>query len=589
MNKKRDMTIRTRIAAITLALMGVTVGLAQDDDLGTETVTVVRSYTPTVSDARKINTLPAINDSIEMRKRPVAYSIFSVPVASTFTPAKGQAAAVERATPEKLYNSYASLALGNYNNAFADFYLSRDFDRGGKRFDLGLNHFSSRGDIEGTPLDTDFYNTELDLTFTRQDRDWNWNVSAGAEHRRYNWYGLPEGLVTPEQAAGLDAVQDYLGAEVSGRLRVEDAYFQEAQVLARHFRDAVSSAENRLQLSGMFSFPLTEESLDVGAELDYVGGHFDNADQGQFFNGDEIDYSSLIAGVRPGLVMLRDNLKLHLGARIMAGLDLENSESNFYIYPDIRASYRLLDETVVAFGGVEGGLQQQSYYAFSRENPFVSPTLQVRPTDRQYEAYLGLKGQLSSTLSYSVKGSYTAENFRPLYILNPQNPSRGDEKAYNYGNSFRVFYDDIKTLGLFGELQLTLQRNFTLGVNASVYDYDTETDNPAWNLPALEAGLTLDYQMDSGWYMGANLFYVGEREDFLSVAAPNTAPEDFPAQIITLDGFFDANAHLGYRINPQLSVYAQASNLANNDYQRWAQFRVQGFQVLAGVSYKFDL
>lgn len=248
MNKKRDMTIRTRIAAITLALMGVAVGLAQDDDLGTETVTVVRSYTPTVSDARKINTLPAINDSIEMRKRPVAYSIFSVPVASTFTPAKGQAAAVERATPEKLYNSYASLALGNYNNAFADFYLSRDFDRGGKRFDLGLNHFSSRGDIEGTPLDTDFYNTELDLTFTRQDRDWNWSVSAGAEHRRYNWYGLPEGLVTPEQAAGLDAVQDYLGAEVSGRLRVEDAYFQEAQVLARHFRDAVSSAENRLQL-----------------------------------------------------------------------------------------------------------------------------------------------------------------------------------------------------------------------------------------------------------------------------------------------------------------------------------------------------
>ena len=62
---------------------------AQDDELGTETVTVVRSYTPTVSDAYKIKSLPDLNDSIVTQKKPVQYSIFSVPVASTFTPAKG--------------------------------------------------------------------------------------------------------------------------------------------------------------------------------------------------------------------------------------------------------------------------------------------------------------------------------------------------------------------------------------------------------------------------------------------------------------------------------------------------------------------
>ena len=98
----------------------------------------------------------------------------------------------------------------------------------------------------------------------------------------------------------------------------------------------------------------------------------------------------------------------------------------------------------------------------------------------------------------------------------------------------------------------------------------------------------LDYQITDHWYVGANLFFVGEREDLQAVAAENTSPNDFVSNIITLESFFDANLHLGYRFNDQLSVFAKASNLANNNYQRWANFRVQGFQALAGVSYKFD-
>ena len=561
----------------------------EEEELGTETVTVVRSYTPTVSDAYKIRTLPSLNDSIVLQKKPISYSIFSVPVASTFTPAKGRAASVERAAPEKLFNSYASIGLGNYNNALLDFYLSQGYDRGRKRLDLGLNHHSSRGDIEGTPLDTDFYDTDLALTYSQRERDWDWSATAGLEHRRYNWYGIPEGAFDEATIAGIDEVQDYFRGEIRGKVHMEDTYFKDAELLARRFWDAAESAENRFRLSGDFSFPLTEESLDLGLELDYLDGSFANADQASFENTSGIAYNYLISGIRPRLLMIRDDLKLELGARIVLGLDMENSDTDFYIYPAVAASYRLLDENIIAYGGVEGGLLQNSYSDFSQENPFVSPTLQVRPTDRQYEAYLGFKGQLTPAVSYGIKGSYKAENFLPLYILNPQNESRTDEKGYFYGNSFRVFYDDVRTIGLHGELQFSLNRNFSLGIQGAVYDYDTETDNPAWNLPDLEGSLTLDYQLESGWFFGANIFYVGTREDFSSLALPNTDPELYPATILSLDSYFDANAHLGYRINDQLSVFAKGSNLAGNTYQRWANFQVQGLQILGGVSYKFDL
>ena len=582
-----------RIWALLPALLitGQLLGQDREDDLGTETVTVVRSYTPTVSDARKIRTFPEFTDSIVLQKKPVTYQIHSVPVASTFTPAKGRAATVERATPEKLYNSYAALGLGNYNNALADFYLSRDFDRGNQRVDFGLNHLSSRGDIDGAVLDTDFYNTALDVTYTRRDRDWEWDAAAGVEHRRYNWYGADTTALVLQGAslAGVDATQDYFRGQVRGGIHMEDSYFTDADVKLTRFWDAAESAENHVQATAEFEFPLTEESLGVGLEVDYLGGEFANADQGSFTNDGGIAYRYLVASVRPGLLLLRDNLKLRLGARIATGLDLENSESEFYIYPYVRGSYQLLDETVIAYGGVEGGLLQNSYDALSHENPFVSPTLAIRPTDRQYEASLGLKGQLTPVFSYNIKGFYKAENFRPLFILNPINETRGDEKGYLYGNSFRVFYDDVKTLGASAEIQLSVSRNFTLGASGVLYQYDTETDNPAWNLPDVESSVFLDYQNPSGWYFGASLFYVGQREDFASRAQPNTPSEEFPAQIIALPAYFDANAKGGYHLNDQLSLFLRASNLFANEYQRWANFRVQGLQVLAGVSYKFDL
>ena len=575
--------------AVFFALLTVTGMWSQEEDLVTETVTVVRSYSPTVPDAYKIRPLPSLNDSIVGRQLPVSYSINSVPVASTFTPAKGRAAEVQRPEPEKGYNTYASLGLGNYTNALAEFYTSMDYDRGKQLLDVGLNHFSSRGDIEGAPLNTDFYNTNLDLTYARRDRDWDWKLGGGLEHRHYNWYGLPEIIQDGPLPEGIDEAQNYFGAGLDGKVTLADSYFREASLAVRRFWDAAGSAENRLQLTTDLELPISEERLTLGIGLDYVGGEFENAPLTSLQEEPGIPYGFFQAGLQPSIELLRDDLKLELGARLVYGLDTENSESNFYLYPMIRASYVLTADLATAYGGVEGGLIQNSYEGLSSQNPFVSPTLMIMPTDRQYEAYLGIRGQLLPELSYNLKGSYRAENFLPLYLLNPLNEFRSDEKSYMYGNSFRVFYDDVRTLGIFGELQLSVNRDFTMGLNARVNDYFTETDNPAWNLPNLEASLLLDYQIGDHWYLGGSLFYVGEREDLFTVADQNAVPGDFPASIITLDGFFDANLQLGYRLDDQLSIFARASNLANNQYQRWANFRVQGIQVLAGVSYKFDL
>lgn len=577
------------ISIIFLAF-GQQMGFAQEDtdeDLGTETVTVTKAYTPTVSDAFKIKSVPNLNDSIVLQKKEISYSIFSVPVASTFTPSKGTASQVEKLPPPQLFNSYASFGAGNYGNVLGEFYTSRTINRD-ENLDVGFNHLSSRGGIDGVDLSNTFYDTKLDASYAKRDRDLNWGAAIGLQHQLYNWYGLPEGVYDQTTINSIDEVQHYFMGEAGAHINVEDALFKRADIKYRRFFDAVSSGENRAVFNTGFEFPLDEEIFGVKAKVDYVGGTFENANVNSSTNDTGISYGNLQVGINPSLQMLGDDFSLNLGVNLVYGMDLENSEGNFYIYPAVTGSYRLLDESVIAYGGVTGELIQNSYYDLVEENPFVSPTLSITPTDSQYNAYVGFKGQLLPNLSYNIKGSYAAENRKPLYRLNPQNNFRTDEKGYYFGNSFDVFYDDIKTLGIFGELNVDVNRNFTLGVNAEVYDYSTETGNPAWNLPNLKASLFMDYQIGKKWFMGANLFYVGEREDFSSVVVPNALPSEFPATMITLDGYFDANAHVGYRFNEQLSFFVKGANLSNNDYQRWANFRVQGIQVLGGATYKFD-
>lgn len=95
----------------------------------------------------------------------------------------------------------------------------------------------------------------------------------------------------------------------------------------------------------------------------------------------------------------------------------------------------------------------------------------------------------------------------------------------------------------------------------------------------------LDYQVTEQIFAGANLFYVGERKDqfFLNDGFIFIMPST-----VVLESYFDANAHVGYHINDKFSVFAKANNITNKGYQKWQNFPVQSFQVLAGATYKFD-
>lgn len=547
----------------------------QKDTIDTDVVNVVKPYTPTISDAFKIKETPKLSDSTALKKKPIKYNIFSIPVASTFTPAKARAATVEKEKSLKLYDNYASLGVGSYTTILGEVYLNHELSRdevvGGY-----FSHHSSQGDIDDVNFDNNFFETGLKAHYAKQERDFSWKVESGFQLQRFNWYGLPD-----QSIETFEVDNSYYTIDIGGNVDFDESFIESTDVLYRRFGDNNDSGENRFVMNSLFAFPVAGETITTEFKIDYVGGAFSRS----YFSETGIDYGNINFGLSPSYQLIKDDLTVNIGLKLVYLNYIEPSDSDFFIYPNITASYRLVDDIMIAFGGIQGGLTQNSYYDFVQTNPFVSPTLIVAPTDQAYNISAGLKGKLSSNVSYSVSGHYQNDNNQALFKSNPGTDERAEK--YQFFNSFGVVYDDLTTFSIAGELNIDFNRNFKLGLKAEYFNYNVDRQGEAWNLPDIEASAFMDYQIDEHWFAGASVFYVGERKDQIGFQE-NLFDIAIMPKTISLDGYFDANVHLGYKINDQLSAFVKGNNLAGQNYDRWLNYPVQGIQLLAGATYQFD-
>jgi len=216
----------------------------------------------------------------------------------------------------------------------------------------------------------------------------------------------------------------------------------------------------------------------------------------------------------------------------------------------------------------------------------VSPTMSIAPTDNKYDLYVGMKGKLANSVAFNVRASNKNQADRAFFVNNGYDEANTNTKGYAYGNSFGVVYDDLNTLSIFGELKADFSKNVTFGINGTYNNYSTDTQAEAWNLPQLKIGSTVDFDINEKWYAGAKVFFIGERKDLFQILTID--PANSTTEVVTLDSYFDLNAHIGYKYNARLTAFLKGNNLANQQYNRWANFPVQGIQVLLGANYKFD-
>ena len=586
--------MKNKIIYILVLAFQMSFAQKKDDNIGTEVVNVVKTYTPTISDAYKVKEVPNTDDTETANKQEVKYQIFSFPVASTFVPAKGNAAAVEKPKQEKLWNNYATVGYGNYNTLNAELFVTHDIDKfqyvGGM-----FRYLASGGGIKGALVEDSFTTIGIGGLYGFSKDETSFKLDAGYQRQLYNWYGLPieNPNFVPFNYAIIDPQHNYNTFKVGSEFAINKSFFEKLNVNYIGFSDDYGSTENRFIVKPNFNVDFGDTSVKLKFGLDYANTNFDATYPVILpisTSATTIQKSNLIFSANPSFTVVKDDLSIDLGVafsylarlkNVFAGQE-EGTNSGFYIYPKIKASYKLVGDLMVLVAGVEGSLQQNTYESFVTQNKFVSPTLDIKPTDNQYTIFAALQGKLANALAYNVKASYDASQNKALFVSNPY--LFAPTQNYSYGNSFSVVYDNVKTIGLYGELKADVNKNIALGINGQVNAYTTDLQSEPWNLPAVKVTFTSDFNVGQKFYAGTQLFYVGERKDQFTNATGFANPD----KIKTLEGYFDINAHIGYKHNERLTIFLKGSNLANQNYQRWLNYPVQGAQGILGASYKFD-
>lgn len=571
-------TILAVVALSATAAIGQTTE-EEEDRLNGGTITVVKPYDPTISDAFKVKSNPTFSDTTKVKKKPVTYSIFSVPVASTFTPAKAGLSRLRPAQRAKYFKNYARLGLGNYLNVLGEFGANFEIDRDS---DVGVffNHNSSQGGINEVVADDGFSDTSLDVSYGKRTRGMNWGITAGARHQAANLYGGYE-FAANSLTEDTDVGFNYLSYGLGGKATFFDSVLKDIDLNFRGTTSSFDGSEIRFSVLPQLGFDILETEVALGVEVDYLSGSFDT--QGLILAPE--DYSYLKGGLNPAINLYGDNYKVKLGATVnyLNSTSGDLSDSEVFIYPDVTASYIVVEEKFIPYVRIGGGLDTNSLQDFADENVFLAPAITVAPTDRSLDAQLGFKGKLSENFGYQVFGGYRIENNRYFYNKGSGSAmiSGTEVAAYEYGNVFYTQYGDMNTVLYGATLSYDVNTAFNLTLSAKGFSYDVENGDAFANIPShlpeFTADLVGNYQINDKWNVGTTLYYVGEREAFRAGAG-----------FEPLDSFIDLNIDVNYKINPKLTAFIRGQNLTGGNYEYYLDYPVQDLQIMGGAVYKFD-
>lgn len=560
------------------------------DTVKTEIVEVITKYNPKIADATKITENPSIQLLDKSKKKKLAYTIFSAPVAATFIPKSGVVKGVDLGIKERIYDNYIAAGFGNYTSPYLEAYLNSS-TRFESEFGFYIKYSGSNDYIKNNPLQTNFSNFLASLFYKKEERYFDWKVSLNSQRNQYNWYGLPNINFTQNTINLINENQTYNYFNALGEINFLEGYVDKSTVSVSYFSDALSSKEILVNLDAGLDVPLDFiynqlNNLTIKTGLELLNGAFKT----DYANQKKLKYSIFTAKINPTYKTTFSDFSVKIGAKIFGSFDTENSINNFLIYPDIQIQKPIYKEFLNIYLGVTGDLKTNTYKNFSEENPYISPTLFITQSSEKYNAFVGFNGQINNNISFNISASYKDENDKPMFLRN-NSKSDGTKntsnsillKGYEYGNSFNVVYDDVKTTSIIAELEYNFTKKLTFSTNIQYDGYKTTIQSEAWNLPSLQTSFTGKYKNDK-WYATTNLFYISERKDLLYSA---TFPS-ITSGIQIVKPIVDLNLNGGYHFTNNFSVFLKLNNVLNNNYHHFANFDVQGFQALGGITYKFD-
>lgn len=577
-----------------IAMLGCASGIMAQEEVNKEEknlnreMTLEREYDPSVQDANKVNTLPAVKEPT-VKKRAIDYAVFAVP-----TEPEKQISVLPsgKIMADMDYNKrrgYLNLAAGmnlNINGDFGYHILSTEKDN----LNVYLSHRSTNGNINYIQID-DKVKAKLNdnlggLNYKHKFEKAVFNIGAKYGYSGFNYYGLPVTGNLEEAGTNLDLadrttnqVNQTIGANIGIESEDEEAPFgymvdfDYINFSHKYGADAKSDGptENTFELKFNLFAPFGgNQRIGLAGLAEYFS--YNLPERCSFENHAEVI-------LNPYYTIEGDIWNLKLGAKAMI---VTGENSKFAASPDIAFDVEVADKTVF-YLKADGKLYSNSMYETALVNRYVNPTEELMPSRNWLDANLGIKSGVVPGFWFDAFAGYKITSSDVLYL-----PSRVFEQD-GFGN-FAEAMSDINTKRFFAgvNLKYNYQKLFEINLKGVYNNWkanygdswiggeaNAELDR-VWGKPTAEinAGVTVrpidKLAVDVNYYLATGRYtQLGGYEE------------------VNLNNINELNIRGMYNINKTFSVNVQLNNVLFQKYDIYYGYPAQGFNLMGGINVNF--
>lgn len=557
-------------------------------------MTLEREYAPTVQDANKVNTLPAIKEP-QVTKRAISYSPFTLATDPEKQISLLPSGNIMTQMDYNKRRGYLNVAAGMHLNINGDFgyhILSTEKDK----LNVFLSHRSTNGNIDYIQIE-DQVKAKLNdnvggINYAHTFNKAILKLGGKYNYSAFNYYGLPinnlSSLPTEDLLQKADRETNQVNQTIQANIGIEAkedaAFFYLIDLDYINFshkyglsKELDGPTEHTLDAKFDFSaFFNGNQRVGVGGQVEYFAYNLPTYPAGTancvFANHAEIILS-------PYYKIAGENWHVKLGANVMFVTGEDNS---FTASPNIAADVEVANKTVL-YLKANGRLYSNSAYETSLVNRYFNPTEEIAPTREWLNGQAGVKCGAAPGFWFDVFAGYKIRSSDALFVpsrifyegefANYSNVLWGiDTKAFFAGANLKYSYQnylDIQLKGVYNNWKGNYDDNWVGGTPNADLTY-------VYGRPKAEINADVTVKPIEKLAIGLNYYLATDRYTRL-----------FGAEDYKLNNINELNLQVGYTFNDTFGAYIKLNNVLNQQYEMYYGYPMQGINIMGGVNINF--
>lgn len=535
-------SINSRKYGVLLLLLFSICVSAQSDrdttDLGN--VEVITTYKPDVAESKKIGIRPILEDP---KVEPPTYKYVFPTVAykpkAVYSPI--DPVFIKPEPQEDLYDNYFEVGAGNYLTSYLDASIHNTQD---KYYTYGLNVKHHASSNSNNPEQALFSQNRIKAYGLREKGN---DLYAEIDYNRnvVHYYGY---LIDTPSLELNDINQIYNDINLKTDWEVKKNRFQNNLGLNVNIFDKLGENENTFGLTNnsIFNAGQNKFHVDLGVTYSQLT--------------ERANYERWFFDIFPHLEFDYKKWTIDAGLNINYIDDTTGEVPKFF--PSVKAETYLVPKVLRLYAAVDGDYQQNTLRSLSYENLFLGNNINYS-NPYVMEFLVGMNGSFKRFVEYGIQLKQEIIEDQYLFVSDT-----------NELRNFTTVIDNLNRFTFSGELKLDVNQNLDIGFRGNFYAYGTEAEQEAWHLPDYDGALFATVRLADKIYINGGYFATSPRQ-----------ARDLRGDVFDLPAINDVNLGAEYRYKKNISGFLHINNILNQRYDLWNNYRAQGLNVLAGVTF----